>query len=87
MRVDPAYQGRGYGRAMLVALEEFALQCGYGRAVLLTGAEQHPAVDLYRSAGYVECGREQCGPLPQVRLAKDLLARDLAQGAVAQPDC
>jgi ribosomal protein S18 acetylase RimI-like enzyme len=80
MRVDPAYQGRGYGRAMLLALEEFAVRYGYGRAVLLTGAEQHPAVDLYRSAGYLECGREQCGPLPQVRLGKDL-----TQGAVAQP--
>ena len=72
MRVEPAYQRRGYGRAMLTALENLADRYGYRRALLLTGPAQHPAVDLYLSAGYVECGREHVGPLPQVRLGKDL---------------
>jgi ribosomal protein S18 acetylase RimI-like enzyme len=72
MRVDPRYQGRGYGRTMLNALEEHALKRGYKRAVLLTGPDQHPAVDLYTSSGYEMVATEQHGSLRGIRFGRDL---------------
>lgn len=72
MRVAPRYQGRGYGRAMLEALENHACRLGYSRATLLTGPDQHPAIDLYREFGYRQIAMEAHGDLIGVRLAKDL---------------
>ncbi len=72
MRVAPSHQGRGYGRAILDALERTAADMGYRRAVLLTGPRQRPAIDLYRSAGYAVTGTEQHGGLDGVRMAKQL---------------
>lgn len=72
MRVDPNHQGSGYGRAMLEALEAHAHALGYRRATLLTGANQHPAIDLYQSAGYVQIGTETHGELTGIRMAKEL---------------
>jgi ribosomal protein S18 acetylase RimI-like enzyme len=72
MRVDPCSQGRGYGRAILNALEQAAVEMGYRRATLLTGPDQHPAIDLYRSTGYTITATEQHGSLAGVRMAKSL---------------
>jgi len=76
MRVDPEAQGRGYGRVILQALEQHARQLGFSRATLLTGPDQHPAIDLYQSAGYEHAGREDHGNLAGVRLTKSLTAPD-----------
>jgi ribosomal protein S18 acetylase RimI-like enzyme len=70
MRVAPSMQGRGIGRAMLTALEQTARELGYREAVLLTGPEQHPAIDLYRAAGYTVTATERHGPLIGVRMHK-----------------
>jgi ribosomal protein S18 acetylase RimI-like enzyme len=72
MRIHPTVQGRGFGRAMLAALETRALQLGYSRAVLVTGPDQHPAVDLYRSQGYDDIGLESFGDLIGLRMSKSL---------------
>jgi len=72
MRVDPAHQGHGYGRLMLEELERHAIEMGFQEANLLTGPDQHPAIDLYRSAGYGQDVTEQHGPLQGVRLRKEL---------------
>ena len=72
MRVDPAAQGRGFGKRMLTALEEEAVRLGYAEAVLLTGEDQHPAIDMYEAAGYVVVAREEHGGLAGVRLHKRL---------------
>ena len=72
MRVAPEVQGRGYGRAILAALEDRARRFGYRDAILLTGADQHPAVDLYRASGYVVTATEQHGSLTGVRMLKRL---------------
>lgn len=72
MRVDPTVQGRGYGRQLLAALEHAARRLGYRNAVLLTGPDQHPAIDLYHSAGYMIAATENHGALPGVRMHKQL---------------
>ncbi|AEV86811.1 N-acetyltransferase GCN5 [Actinoplanes sp. SE50] len=72
MRVAAPVQGRGYGRSMLHALEDHAVRLGYRRAVLLTGPDQHPAIDLYRSAGYTVTSWEQHGLIPGIRMTKSL---------------
>ena len=72
MRVQLHHQGRGIARALLSALEDRARQLGYQTAALVTGPEQHPAIDLYHSAGYEQVGVERFGELVGVRLSKRL---------------
>lgn len=72
MRVQPHHQGRGFARALLGTLEDRARQLGYQNAVLVTGPEQHPAIDLYHSAGYEQVEVERFGDLVGVRLVKRL---------------
>lgn len=72
MRVAPAVQGRGYGRILLIALEQHARDLGYHHAVLLTGPDQHPAIDLYTAAGYTVTATENHGALIGVRMHKSL---------------
>jgi GNAT superfamily N-acetyltransferase len=50
----PSTRGKGYGRAMLTALEERAAQLGATRLVLDTNATLAAAGGLYRSSGYVD---------------------------------
>jgi ribosomal protein S18 acetylase RimI-like enzyme len=57
MRVHPSMQGRGYGRAVLLALEERARQLGYRELELETGVLQTAAIGLYTSHGFVEFKR------------------------------
>ncbi len=72
MRICPTAQSRGFGRAMLVSLENRAWRLGYRKAVLVTGPDQHPAVDLYRSGGYQDVCLESFGDLIGLRMAKAL---------------
>src|SRR6266496_2576489 len=68
MRVYPQYQQKGFGSAILESLEREAKRLGYSRIVLLTGEEQHPAVDMYASRGYRIAGREEIFGIPSVRM-------------------
>jgi len=52
MYVRDAYRSRGFGRAMLRALEQIAARRGYRRIRLETGGGQPEAIALYESAGY-----------------------------------
>ncbi|MBX0285505.1 GNAT family N-acetyltransferase [Haloarcula salinisoli] len=54
MRVDPDWQGRGYGTAMYRTLVERARDDGYRRFVLDTGAENDRARGFYERLGF-EC--------------------------------
>lgn len=72
MRVRPIHQGKGFARALLGALEGRARQLGYETAALVTGQDQHPAIDLYLSSGYVQGEVERFGDLIGVRLVKQL---------------
>jgi ribosomal protein S18 acetylase RimI-like enzyme len=76
MRVDPSAQGRGYGKQILAALEAQASDFGYDAAVLLTGPNQHPAIDLYQTAGYTIVAIEDHGDVPGVRMRKRLTPQE-----------
>ena len=52
MYVIPQARGRGFGRALLGALEARPRELGYGVARLDTGQRQAVAMRLYESAGY-----------------------------------
>jgi putative acetyltransferase len=58
MRADPAYRGKGAGRAVLTHLMDVARQRGYTRLSLETGstAPFDPARQLYKAHGFAECG-------------------------------
>lgn len=58
MRADPAYRGKGAGRAILDHLIGVARARGYARLSLETGApaEFAPAHRLYLANGFVDCG-------------------------------
>jgi putative acetyltransferase len=52
MYVVPHARGKGYGRTMLAALEEYAAARGHTRTRLETGSYLPVALGLYRAAGY-----------------------------------
>jgi putative acetyltransferase len=58
MRADPAYRGKGAGRAVLIHLMDLARQRGYTRLSLETGSTEpfEPARQLYKAHGFAECG-------------------------------
>jgi GNAT superfamily N-acetyltransferase len=72
MRVHPQVQRRGFGRAILVALERRARELGYVRLVLDTTTLQRAAIALYRDHGYVETGRATVAGFPTLLFAKRL---------------
>jgi len=71
MRVAPEHQGRGFGTALLSALEGTARDRGFDRLVLDT-AERQGAASFYRAAGYRETGRRQWREFELIELAKEL---------------
>lgn len=54
MYVRPPYRSRGYGRLILAALEELALERGFHTVRLETGRDRAPALRLAVGAGYHE---------------------------------
>ncbi|SDM16571.1 Ribosomal protein S18 acetylase RimI [Halogranum gelatinilyticum] len=52
MRVDPAWQGQGFGGQLLTALEERARERGFTHLVLDTTAAMEAAQGLYESHGF-----------------------------------
>ena len=57
MRVEPGLQGRGFGQAMLSALEVRGAEKGYTTLHLDTTTRQEAARLLYAKNGYRETGR------------------------------
>jgi ribosomal protein S18 acetylase RimI-like enzyme len=50
--IDPGYQGRGFGRKLLEACEEIALQHNCRSLALEVRADNKPAIGLYKAFGY-----------------------------------
>jgi GNAT superfamily N-acetyltransferase len=62
MRVMPEFQGRGFGKAILLNLEATARRLGYEELSLQTTTRQLAAQTLYTRFGYRETQRlEDCG--------------------------
>jgi ribosomal protein S18 acetylase RimI-like enzyme len=72
MRVDPSFQRRGFGQAMLVRLEARASELGYSGIYLDTTTLQVAALALYAGAGYTEVDRGTRGPFDTVMFEKEL---------------
>jgi len=52
LAVDPAHQGRGHGRAMVVAAECWLVEAGMPKAQLLVRETNHAAMAFYERLGY-----------------------------------
>ncbi len=60
LAVDPAYQGRGLGRQLLSAVEDWAKEDGCAGIRLNSGFERTGAHEFYRRCGYtVRKGQKQ----------------------------
>jgi len=57
--VKKEFRKRGIGRGMLDMALKFSRDVGYRRVKLNTVGELHRAMELYRSAGFLEIGREE----------------------------
>lgn len=54
--VDPRHRRRGVARTLTRAAEELAAERGFHRLLVGVSADNHPARDLYESAGYLDRG-------------------------------
>jgi len=68
----PSTRGKGYGRAMLTALEQQAVELGATRLVLDTNASLEAAGGLYRSSGYSDVPAYNDNPNATNWYAKDV---------------
>jgi diamine N-acetyltransferase len=70
--IDARFQGRGFGRRLVeLALGEISFIGDCQRIVLKVETDNRKAIELYRQAGFSECGRDQDGDLIMER-APDL---------------
>lgn len=72
MRVAPAHQGAGHGRAILRALEEGIREAGLTPALATTAKRQERAVAFYTAAGYTPVGESTEGDYELVHFEKDV---------------
>lgn len=73
MRVHPEFQRRGFGQAVLSALEVRARELGYTALVLDATPIQTAAQALYLKNGYREVSGGQAGPFEMIYFEKKLL--------------
>jgi GNAT superfamily N-acetyltransferase len=72
MRIDPGHQRRGYGRAILDAIEQRARDLGFKTLHLETTVQQTPAQALYESDGFKEFERRESFGFQTIRFEKQL---------------
>ena len=56
--VDPAAQGRGYGRVLMDHAEDMARAQGLAAVTLFTNEKMYENIALYRNIGFTETGRK-----------------------------
>lgn len=57
--VEPSQQGKGIGRQLLQHFLQHGLALGAEQFFLEVRASNSPAIALYQSAGFIECGRRR----------------------------
>jgi GNAT superfamily N-acetyltransferase len=67
LAVDPAQQGKGIGRAMVKAAEDYGRKKGCSAMDLTVLSLRPELVPLYRELGYVETGTEEFRPSRRLR--------------------
>ncbi len=72
MRVDPRYQGNGFGQAILTELERRARSMGYSTLLLDTLPNMTPARRLYAKNGFVQTGTKKVGRFVAILYEKPL---------------
>ncbi|MEU6785234.1 GNAT family N-acetyltransferase [Nonomuraea angiospora] len=72
LRVHPEFQRRGFGAAMLLALERRAAELGFERVRGDTTLSQEAALALYEREGWRELSRQRVGDHTVVYLEKRL---------------
>ncbi len=77
LRVHPHHQGRGFGAAMLSALEERAVVLGFHTLCGDTTLNQGAALALYARQGWKETSRRQVGGLTVIYGEKHILRTPL----------
>ena len=75
MRVHPDYQRRGFGQAILEALEARAAESGYDTLQLDTTVQPIAARSLYIENKYAETGRRKVGDFDVIVYEKALPSR------------
>jgi ribosomal protein S18 acetylase RimI-like enzyme len=55
--VDPCYQGKGIGKALLAHAEKCAVEAGLPEIRLYTNERMEPNAALYRRCGFAEIGK------------------------------
>ncbi|MFG2077874.1 Acetyltransferase (GNAT) family protein [Nonomuraea maritima] len=73
LRVHPEFQRRGFGAAMLAALEQRAVELGFGSVRGDTTLNQQAALGLYARQGWRELSRQRVGDLVVVYIEKRLV--------------
>jgi ribosomal protein S18 acetylase RimI-like enzyme len=68
LAVDAALEGRGAGRALMTAAEQWAADRGLAHITLETGARNHRARHFYERAGYQEEDIRLTKPVDSLRL-------------------
>jgi len=70
--VDPAVQGRGYGRVLMDHAESMARAQGLAAVTLFTNRKMHENIALYRKIGFTETGRNTEDGFARVFFRKEL---------------
>ncbi|KAL7945516.1 acyl-CoA N-acyltransferase [Trichoderma barbatum] len=74
--VEPAAQGRGYGRVLMDFAEAVAREKGIGSMALFTNVKMYENIGLYGKLGYVETERKTEDGYERVYFRKDLKGLD-----------
>ncbi|KAL7801667.1 acyl-CoA N-acyltransferase [Trichoderma afarasin] len=72
--VEPAAQGRGYGRVLMDFAEDVARERGIGSMALFTNIKMYENIGLYAKLGYAETGRRTEDGYERVYFRKELKA-------------
>ncbi len=70
--VDPAAQGRGYGKKLIAFAEKYAREAGFCRIFLYTNEIMTENLRLYPSLGYTQTHRARDGGFNRVFFSKPL---------------